>query len=220
MALSIAVLISGRGSNLAAILRAIDAGQCNAMVRVVASDKRDAPGLELARARGIATVVVRPREHADRAAWDAALADAIAAHAPEFVVLAGFMRVVGRSFLDRFPRRVINLHPSLLPAFPGAHGPADAIAAGVRISGCTVHVVDAGVDTGPIIAQAAVPVLDGDDANALHARIQVAEHQLLPHVIDGIARGVIRITPEVRVPAPSTNEPSILYSLPTASRPT
>lgn len=218
MALPIAVLISGRGSNLAAILGAIDAGECDAVVRVVASDKRDARGLDIARERGITTVVVRPRDHADRAAWDAALANAIAAHAPEWVVLAGFMRVVGRTFLDRFPGRVVNLHPSLLPAFPGAHGPALAIDAGVRISGCTVHLVDDGVDTGPIIAQAAVPVLDGDDAGTLHARIQRAEHRILPRVIDGIARGTIRFASGVRAPAPAATGDAILYSLPVTPR--
>jgi phosphoribosylglycinamide formyltransferase-1 len=218
MTLPIAVLISGRGSNLAAILRAIDAGECAGSVCVVASDRRDALGLELARERGIATVVVRLRDHADRDAWNAALAEAVAAHAPGLVVLAGFMRVVGRPFLDRFPRRVINLHPSLLPAFPGADGPALAIAAGVRISGCTVHLVDDGVDTGPIVAQAAVPVLADDDAARLHARIQVAEHRLLPRVIDDIARGAIHLDPSVAVPMDDVSERTVLYSLPIESR--
>lgn len=214
MALPIAVLISGTGSNLRAILRAIDEGGCDADVRVVASDRSSAAGLEIARARGIPTAVVRMRDHADRETWDAALGDAVAVHDPALVVLAGFMRVVGRSFIERFAPRIINVHPSLLPAFPGAHGPADALAAGVRISGCTVHVVDRGVDTGSILAQAAVRVLPGDDVARLHGRIQRAEHQLLPRVVDAIARGRIRLAPEPTVPGTEQTDEPILHSLP------
>lgn len=212
MALPLAVLISGTGSNLRAILSAIDAGECAAEVRVVVSDRTKAPGLELARERGIANEVVRLRDHPDREAWDRALADAVALHAPELVVLAGFMRVVGRSFIERFAPRIINLHPSLLPAFPGATGPELALAAGVRLSGCTVHGVDAGVDTGPILAQAAVRVLPSDDAARLHARIQRAEHRLLPHVIDAIARDRIRLGPPVTLPDGAATDDPILYS--------
>jgi phosphoribosylglycinamide formyltransferase-1 len=135
--------------------------------------------------------VVRARDFADRVAWDAALADALGATAPELVVLAGFMRIVGPAVLSRYERRLINVHPSLLPAFPGIDAPAQAVAKGVAISGCTVHLVDGGVDTGPILAQAAVPVMPGDDAASLHARIQTAEHQLLPAVVAAIARGVL-----------------------------
>lgn len=191
----IVVLASGRGSNLHALLRAIDDGRCAARVVAVISDREKAPALEHARARGIATSVVKPKDHADRAAWDRALADAIAEHAPSLVVLAGFMRIVGEAVLARFGGRIVNVHPALLPAFPGIDGPAQAIAAGVRVTGCTVHVVDAGVDTGPILAQAVVPVLPGDDAERLHARIQPAEHRLLPAVVDWIATGALVLEP-------------------------
>lgn len=193
MPLDIAVLISGTGSNLRAIQTAIESGSCDARIAAVLSDRPRAPGLEYARERGLPTVIVRPRDHRDRAAWDAALADAVAACNPAVVVLAGFMRIVGKAFVQRFEGRVLNVHPALLPAFPGTDGPAQAIRAGVRITGCTVHVVDEGVDTGPIVAQAAVPVLGTDEPTTLHARIQRAEHRLFPSVIDGIAGGRITL---------------------------
>jgi phosphoribosylglycinamide formyltransferase-1 len=189
--LSLAVLISGTGSNLNAILSAIDSGRCDAVVGAVISDRSSAKGLELAATRGIPTAIVKLSEHADRDAWDAALAERVRAFAPQLVVLAGFMKIVGKHMLAAFDRRMVNVHPALLPAFAGSDGPAQALAAGVRISGCTVHLVDGGLDSGPIIAQAAVPVLDGDDVATLHARIQRAEHRLLPSVIDGVARGTI-----------------------------
>jgi len=189
--MKLAVLVSGTGSNLRAIAAAIDAGTCAATIALVASDKESAPALAFAAERGIATTVVRPKDYADRVAWDAALAERIAIVAPDLVVCAGFMRIVGASMLARFPHRIVNVHPALLPSFPGTDGPAQAVAKGVRVAGCTVHLVDAGVDTGPILAQAAVPVLPSDDAHALHARIQVHEHRLLPAVIDAIARGGI-----------------------------
>lgn len=191
--MKLAVLVSGTGSNLRAIAAAIDAGSCAATIALVASDKESAPALAFASERGLPTAVVKPKDYADRAAWDAALADRIASVAPDLVVLAGFMRIVGSAMLARFPHRIVNVHPALLPSFPGTDGPAQAIAKGVRIAGCTVHLVDAGVDTGPILAQAAVPVLPGDDAHALHARIQVYEHRLLPAVVDAIARGRITL---------------------------
>lgn len=191
--MKLAVLVSGTGSNLRAIVTAIDAGACAARVVLVASDKESAPALAFAAERGIATAVVKPKDFADRPAWDAALAARVAEAAPDLVVLAGFMRIVGASMLARFPQRIVNVHPALLPSFPGTDGPAQAIAKGVRIAGCTVHLVDAGVDTGPILAQAAVPVLPGDDAHALHARIQLHEHRLLPAVIDAVARGQIQL---------------------------
>lgn len=189
--MKIAVLASGRGSNLRAIARAIDEERCAATLVAVVSDKPDAPALAFAAERGVPTAVVPPKAHASRELWDAALAEAVASFEPDLVVLAGFMRIVGVAMLARFPHRIVNVHPALLPSFPGAHGARDAIAKGVRISGCTVHVVDAGVDTGPILAQAAVPVLPGDDEEALQARIQRCEHRLLPRVLDAIARGHI-----------------------------
>ena len=153
-------------------------------VTEVAGAKNDKPAPSPA-----AAAVVSPKAHESREAWDAALAARVGASEAQLVVLAGFMRIVGKAMLERFPNRIVNVHPALLPSFPGAHGAEEAIAKGVRIAGCTVHLVDAGVDTGPILAQAAVPVLPGDDAKTLHARIQVHEHTLLPAVIDAIARG-------------------------------
>jgi phosphoribosylglycinamide formyltransferase-1 len=199
MALKLAVLISGKGSNLAAVQEAIDASHCDARIALVVSDREGAAGLEFARARGLPTKIVSLREHPDRDAWDRALTTEVATSSPDLVVFAGFMRLVGKAFLERFARRVINVHPALLPCFPGTDGPGQALRAGVRVSGCTVHVVDSGVDTGPIIAQAAVPVLPSDDAHALHTRIQRAEHMLLPLVIDAIARGAIVLEPELRI---------------------
>jgi phosphoribosylglycinamide formyltransferase-1 len=191
MTFPIAVLISGKGSNLAAILDAIAEGRCPAEVRCVVSDRDTAEGLHLARARAIPCVVVKPKDYPSREQWDHALGAAVASHDPALVVLAGFMRLVGSPVIARFRSRLINVHPSLLPLFPGTNAPEQALAARVRVSGCSVHMVDSGVDTGPIIAQAVVPVLVDDDAESLHGRIQRAEHRLLPAVIDAIARGTI-----------------------------
>jgi formyltetrahydrofolate-dependent phosphoribosylglycinamide formyltransferase len=163
-------------------------------VCAVLSDRGDAKGLSLAAERAIPTTIVKLKDYAERSEWDRALADAVQAFAPSLVVLAGFMKIVGPGMLAAFGGRILNVHPALLPAFPGNDGPAQAIAACVRIAGCTVHVVDGGVDTGPILAQAAVRVQPDDDAAALHARIQRAEHRLLPAVIDGIARGSISLS--------------------------
>jgi formyltetrahydrofolate-dependent phosphoribosylglycinamide formyltransferase len=185
----LSVLVSGRGSNLRELVHAIEQGRCPAQISCVLSDREGAPALEFARERGIRTEVVRAKDYTDRGAWDAALASALAAQQPELVVLAGFMRIVGSAVLARFENRLVNVHPSLLPAFPGMDASAQAIAKGVSLSGCTVHLVDGGVDSGPILAQAAVPVLPSDDALSLHARIQRAEHQLLPAVIAAIAQG-------------------------------
>jgi phosphoribosylglycinamide formyltransferase-1 len=215
MTLRLAVLISGRGTNLAAILQAIEAGSCDARVGLVVSDRADAAGLELARARGIDAAVVSMREQPDRAAWNAALAARVAQAAPDVIVLAGFMRVLGPAFLERFAHQIINVHPALLPLFPGTNGPEQAIAAGVRVAGCSVHMVDHGVDTGAIIAQAAVPVLPGDDANSLHTRIQRAEHELLPRVISAIARGEIQLGLQPRIKTHAAPDHT-LFSLPAA----
>ena len=201
MVLKLAVLISGRGSNLTAIQHAIEAGSCAARIELVVSDRASASGLAFAAERGLASAVVGFRDYPERADWDRALADAVANSGAQLIVLAGFMRVVGPAFIERFARRTINVHPALLPLFPGTHAPADAIAAGVRISGCTVHVVDAGVDTGPVIAQAAVPVLSADTPETLHERIRNAEHALLPKVINAIARGQIVLEPELAIVA-------------------
>jgi phosphoribosylglycinamide formyltransferase-1 len=197
-----AVLVSGRGSNLRAICAAIDAGTCDVNLVAVVSDRKGTAALQFAEDRGIPTCVVSLRKGDDRTVWNETLASEIARFEPDLIVLAGFMRVLGSALLDRFHGRIINVHPALLPSFPGHSGPQDALDGGVRISGCTVHVVDSGVDTGPIIAQAAVPVLADDDAESLHARIQVQEHRLLPRVIHQIATGAIALDP-LRVNAPS-----------------
>jgi phosphoribosylglycinamide formyltransferase-1 len=213
MALPIVVLISGSGSNMAAVLEAIAAGRCDAQVRAVISDRSSAMGLERARAAGVETRVLRIADYPDRDQWNLALADAIASYEPALIVLAGFMRVLATSFVTRFAGRIINIHPALLPLFPGTDGPAQALAAGVRVSGCTVHVADAGVDTGPIIAQAVVPVVDGDDVERLHARIQRAEHRLLPAVIHAVARGDIELGGGVRVAPRCVDDDAMLMSL-------
>jgi phosphoribosylglycinamide formyltransferase-1 len=187
------VLASGAGSNLAALLAAHGDAAYGARVVGVVSDKRDAGALGLARGAGVASVVVAPADFEDRAAWNAGLAEAVAVFRPDYVVLAGFMRILAPRFVDRFAGRIVNTHPALLPAFPGAHGVRDALAYGVKVTGCTVHVVDVGVDTGPIVAQTAVPVLDGDDEAVLHERIKVAERALLVETVGRIAREGLRV---------------------------
>ena len=199
--MDVVVLVSGRGSNLRAICSAIDAGTCGAQIVGVVSDRKSAAALEFAEERAIPTRVVSLRKGDDRDSWNVSLAKEVAALEPDLVVLAGFMRVLGAPLLERFPGRIINVHPALLPSFPGHSGPQDALDGGVRVSGCTVHIVDAGVDTGPILAQAAVPVLVDDTAETLHTRIQVQEHRLLPRVIHQIAIGAITLDPlTVRTP--------------------
>lgn len=192
--MDVVVLVSGRGSNLKALLEAIDDRRCAATIAAVVSDRASAPALELARSRGIACAIVSPADHPTRDAWDEALSLTVLSFAPGLVVLAGFMRIVGKAMLSRFGGRIINVHPALLPAFPGMDGPAQAVQKRVSLSGCTVHLVDSGVDTGPILAQAAVPVLAEDDASTLHTRIQKAEHRLLPAVVHAIAEGKLRLT--------------------------
>ncbi len=189
----IVVLASGGGSNLAALLAAHDDPAFGARVVGVLSDKPGAGALELARAAGVPVAVVTPADFEDRAAWNRGLAEAVAVFQPGLVVLAGFMRVLAPSFVSSFAGRIVNTHPALLPSFPGAHGVRDALAYGVRVSGCTVHVVDEGVDTGPILAQAAVPVDDGDDEASLHERIKVAERVLLVETVGRIARSGLRV---------------------------
>ena len=195
MTMDLGVLISGRGSNLEAILDAVAKGALDARVRVVISNKASAGGLEIARAAGVPTVVIPHGEHPDRASFDAAVVAALREAGVACVVLAGFMRLVTPVLLDAFPYRVVNIHPSLLPAFPGVDAQAQALAYGARITGCTVHLVDAGTDTGPVLAQAAVPVLDGDDRDTLAARILVREHELLVRALGWLSQGLVEIEP-------------------------
>ena len=183
------VLASGTGSLLESLVGAA-VGDYPARVVAVGTD-RECRALEVAADAGIAGYTVRLGDYSDRSEWDAAIAEATAAHAPDLIVSAGFMKILGAQFLSRFLGRVVNTHPALLPAFPGAHAVPDALAYGVRVTGCTVHLVDAGVDTGPILAQEAIPVLDGDDEASLHERIKVVERRLLVDVLAAMAtRGV------------------------------
>ncbi len=163
------------------------------MITVVVSDRPGAGGLERAAAVGIPTEVVAWSDFADRRAFSLAVCESVERHGARAVALAGFMRVLAPEAVSRFPNRILNIHPALLPAFPGAHGVADALAYGVRVSGVTIHFVDAEVDHGPIIAQRAVPVLPGDSEETLHARIQIAEHDLYPKVVKAFAHGRLRI---------------------------
>lgn len=184
----VVVLASGSGSTLQALLDAAADPAYGVTVVAVGSDRAGAGALDRARASGVDRFVCAPAEHADRAAWDVALADRVSALTPDVVVSAGFMRLVGPVFLDRFAGRFVNSHPALLPAFPGMHGPRDALAYGAKVSGATLFVVDGGVDTGPIVAQRAVPVLDGDDEESLHERIKVEERAMLVDVVGRLAR--------------------------------
>lgn len=188
----IAVLVSGSGTNLQALLDAQAAGAlAPATIAVVVSNRPGVGALDRAAAATVPAAVVDHKAYAGREAFEDALLAALAPHQVDAVVLAGFMRVLTGRFLDRFPGRIVNTHPSLLPAFAGAHAAREAIAHGVKLTGMTIHFVDATLDGGPIIAQRAVPVLDGDDEAALQRRIQVEEHRLLPRVVQLLARGLL-----------------------------
>ena len=191
--MTLGVLLSGSGTNLQAIIDAIDAGRLHARIGVVISNLPDAYGITRARAHGIEVEVLPHRGFPSREAYDAQLVESLRAHDVELVVLAGFMRIVTRVLLEAFPARVLNIHPALLPAFPGLHGERQALEYGVRITGVTVHLVDEQTDHGPIVAQAAVPVLPDDTEETLHARIQVQEHRLYPLAIQLIAEGRARV---------------------------
>ena len=188
----VVILLSGAGSTAAAVMTAA-AGDYPAQVVAVGSDRPDAAGLGIAAEHGIPTFVVPPKGYADRATWDAALADAVAEWEPDLVLCAGFMRILGPAVLDRFSPALINSHPSLLPSFPGAHAVADALAYGVKVSGVTVHIVVADVDAGPIIAQESVPVFDDDDEAILHERIKQRERQLLVEVVAKLAQKSLQV---------------------------
>lgn len=183
MKTKVVVLLSGSGTLLQALLDAIDEGEVAADVVAVVSDQASAYGLERARSHGIPAIAHPLAKGADRAEWDSRLADIVAGFEPDLVASAGFMKLVGAAFLRRFGGRTINTHPALLPSFPGMHGPRDALQAGVKVSGATVFVVDAGVDTGRILLQGAVDVLPEDDVESLHERIKVVERRLLVRAV-------------------------------------
>ncbi|MFF0307355.1 phosphoribosylglycinamide formyltransferase [Streptosporangium sp. NPDC004379] len=185
-AVRLVVLVSGSGTNLQSLLDAAADPAYGAEIVAVGADRDGIEGLARAERAGVPVFVERLADHPARDDWDRALAARIAAHRPDLVVCAGFMKILGAPTISAFP--VLNTHPALLPAFPGAHGVRDALAYGVRVTGCTVMLADAGVDTGPIIAQEAVPVLDGDDEAALHERIKTVERGLLVGVVGRMAR--------------------------------
>jgi phosphoribosylglycinamide formyltransferase-1 len=199
--MNVGVLVSGRGTNLQALIDRSNRGELGpARLTVVGGNVPDCPGLARARAAGLPTFVVDHRDYSARAGFDRALVSALRAQQADLVVLAGFMRVLGEDFLASFPERVINIHPALLPAFAGFHAQRQAFDGGVKIAGCTIHFVDNGVDTGPIIAQAAVLVREDDDEEGLRARILAEEHRLLPAVVRAIAeRRVVIENRRVRV---------------------
>lgn len=209
--LPIAVLISGSGTNLQAIIDAVERQVLTATIRVVISNRADAYGVVRAQKHRLTTVVVNHREFPSREAFEAELISVLQGHGVELVVLAGFMRVLTPFFIRAFPQRIINIHPALLPAFPGTHGQRQALQYGVKIAGATVHFVDEQTDHGPIIAQAAVPVYDDDTEESLSARILSQEHQILPRAIQLFAEGRLTIRERVVIVhnAPRSSDASL-----------
>src|SRR2546430_1476817 len=212
--LSIGVLISGNGTNLQAIIDAIERGELTAVIRVVISNRADAYGLTHARQHGLPTVVIPHQDFSSREAFEAELAKTLQDYQVELVVLAGFMRLLSPFFIRAFPQRIMNIHPALLPAFPGTHAQRQALERGVRISGATVHFVDEEMDHGPIIAQAAVPVYADDSEESLSARIQAQEHRIYPQAIQLFAEGrlevrgrLVIVHNEARSPAATLRSP-------------
>lgn len=191
----IVILISGRGSNMQALVEA----KLPVNIAAIISNNPDAPGLAYAQSHGIITAVVNHRDYPDRAAFDAALAEKIDSYAPDLVVLAGFMRILTDGFVNHYAGRLLNVHPSLLPSFTGLHTHRRALEEGVKIHGCTVHFVTPTLDHGPIVAQAAVPVLPGDSEQALAARVLKQEHRIYPQAIRWFAEGRLTLTQEGRV---------------------
>ena len=189
----IVILISGRGSNMEAIVKACAAEGWPARIAAVISNRPDAAGLQFAAAHGVPTAVVDHKAFPDRESFDAALAQAIDGFAPDLVVLAGFMRILTPGFTRHYEGRMLNIHPSLLPAFPGLHTHERAIEAGCRFAGATVHFVTAELDHGPMVAQAVVPVLDGDDAGALAGRVLKLEHRMYPAAVRWFVSGQIAV---------------------------
>jgi phosphoribosylglycinamide formyltransferase 1 len=197
----VVVLVSGSGTLLQALLDAVAESDYPARVVAVGADRDDIEGLARAERFGIPTFTVRVADHADRAAWDDALAKAVAEHRPDLVVSAGFMKILGPGFLSSVGSPMINTHPALLPAFPGIRGVADALAYGVKVTGATLHLVDDGVDTGPVLAQSAVPVEPDDSVESLHERIKIEERRLLVGTVAALARQGATVTGrEVTIP--------------------
>ena len=211
---SIVILISGRGSNMVSLINAASNGALPVRVAAVLSNRPDAKGLQIAAAAGIVTQVVDHTLYSNRESFDAAMAEAIDACSPDLVVLAGFMRILSDGFVERYAGRLINIHPSLLPSFPGLHTHQRALDEGVRIHGCTVHFVTPTLDHGPIVAQAAVPVLDGDDAAALAARVLAQEHRVYPLAVRWFAEGRLRLAGgRVELDAPQDSDAALISPL-------
>lgn len=208
-----AILISGRGSNMAALLDAAAGPGFPAEIVLVVADRAKAtPGLARAEARGIPTRSIIARDFPDKPAFEAALDAALTEARIELVCLAGFMRLLSEAFVGRWRDRIINIHPSLLPSFPGLHTHERALEAGVKLHGCTVHFVRPAMDAGPIIVQAAVPVLDDDDADRLAARVLAAEHRIYPLALGLVASGAVRVVDERVVGAPAPEETALLIA--------
>ena len=207
-----AIFISGRGSNMMSLVKAARARDYPAEIVCVISNRPEALGLVWAKAQGIPAIAVDHKAYKDKAAFEAALQEKIEAHGAELVALAGFMRLMSPAFVERWRNRMLNIHPSLLPSFKGLHTHERAIAAGVKIAGCTVHLVRAEMDNGPILAQAAVPVLEGDSAEALAARVLAAEHKLYPRVLELFASNRISVDGEKVVGFPIVNQEAVLFS--------
>lgn len=208
---ALAVLVSGRGSNLAAIFEAIERGELHARVALVISSRADAPALEIARQHGAATEVIAPKSFPSRAEAGTAIVAALRTAEVEAVALAGYKPILDASVVDAYPNRILNVHPSLLPAFAGGMAPkpqADALEAGVKLSGCTVHIVTADVDAGPIVAQAAVPVLEDDTVESLSARILAEEHRLLPMALEWLLSGRLHVVQGRARIAPNASWPA------------
>jgi len=207
-----AILISGRGSNMQSLVEAAQADDYPAEIVLIASNRPDAAGLEWAKARGLPTLAIDHKKYKTRDAFEAALQDALAAAGTELVALAGFMRLMTSDFVEHWRDRMINIHPSLLPSFKGLHTHERALAAGVKIAGCTVHFVRTEMDEGPIIGQAAVPVLSGDDPATLAARVLAAEHRLYPASLKLVASGLARVEGEKVITLHESNAGLPIYS--------
>ncbi len=207
-----AILISGRGSNMQSLVEAAQADDYPAEIVLIASNRPDAAGLEWAKARGLPTLAIDHKKYKTRDVFEAALQDALAAAGTELVALAGFMRLMTSDFVEHWRDRMINIHPSLLPSFKGLHTHERALAAGVKIAGCTVHFVRTEMDEGPIIGQAAVPVLSGDDPTTLAARVLAAEHRLYPASLKLVASGLARVEGEKVITLHESNAGLPIYS--------
>ncbi|MDD5382376.1 MAG: phosphoribosylglycinamide formyltransferase [Candidatus Margulisbacteria bacterium] len=191
--IKVGVLISGQGSNLQALIAACESGRIPAKVEVVVSDKPDAYGLERAKKHKIATAIFEPKNYTDKNTYELEIVKVLKEHQVDLVCLAGYMRIVGPVLLEHFPGKLMNIHPALLPAFPGLHGQKQALEHGVKIAGATVHFVDDGCDTGPIIAQVAIPVFENDTEETLSARILEQEHKIYPLAVKLFAEGRLKI---------------------------